>query len=239
MNPWLHHQPCISSTRIRSNGELEKRMAKLATATVCGALAIAACTVLYPPQAKAEDSAVIKILLSRAQSQADGGHLDIAVATWKQVLAADPQNIVALSSIAAAEVRLGHQAQADAYIVQLKKAGGSTATIGQLQALHAGPSDEQSLRQASTLAASGQYSGAMAIYRRLYGNNPPAGDTALVYYDTMAALPDERKQAVLGLRKLASQLQGDRRYSIALGRVLTYDAATRDEGMALLRQYPR
>jgi tetratricopeptide (TPR) repeat protein len=214
-------------------------MAKVVTAKVCLALVIGTCTVFYIPiHGNAEDTAVIKILLSRAQAQADGGHLDIAAATWRQVLAAEPANLEALRSLASTEVRLGHQAKADEYIQRLKQAGGSAAAIGQLQLLHAGPSDQQLLRQATTLAASGQYSGAMSIYRKLYGKNPPVGDIALVYYDTMAALPPERKQAVVGLRKLASQLQGDPRYSIALGRVLTYDAATREEGMGLLRRYP-
>jgi tetratricopeptide (TPR) repeat protein len=214
-------------------------MANKVAVTICGALAIAACTAFYAPiHAGAEDTAVIKVLLSRAQAQADGGHLDIAVATWKQVLAADPANLEALRSIAAAEERLGHQDKADEYIQRLKQAGGSEAVIGQLQTLHSVPSDSQQLRRATSLAASGQYGEALAIYRKLYGNHPPIGDTALVYYDTMAALPSERKQAIAGLRKLAAQLKGDPRYSITLGRVLTYDAATREEGMALLSRYP-
>jgi tetratricopeptide (TPR) repeat protein len=189
-------------------------------------------------RARAQNTEVIKTLLSRAQAQANGGHLEIAVSTWKQVLAADPSNLEAMQSIAAAEERLGHHEKAEEYILKLKQAGGSAAAIGELRSLHFGPSDDQLLRQARSLAASRQYSGAIAIYRKLYGNNPPVGDTALVYYDTLAALPSERREAVAGLRRLASQLQADPRYSIALGRVLTYDAATREEGMALLRRYP-
>ena len=213
-------------------------MAKVSSLALSSVLLIgSAATAPYSLFAMAADSPV-KILLSRARTQSDGGHLDIAVSTWKQVLASDPANLEALQGLAAAEVRLGHQAEADVYIARLKKAGGSAASIGQLQALHAGASDQELLKQASTLAKSGQYSGAMAIYRKLYGNNPPAGDTALIYYDTLAAVPGERKHAVDGLRKLATQLQADARYSIALGRVLTYDASTRQEGMTLLRKYP-
>jgi tetratricopeptide (TPR) repeat protein len=191
-----------------------------------------------PVNAVPAESPTIRILLNRAQTQAQSGHLNIAVSTWQQVLASDPVNVEALRSIAAAEVQLGHQAEANAYIQRLQKTGASVSVIGQLQSMHARPSDAALLQQASALAKSGQYNGAMEIYRKLYGDDPPAGDTALVYYDTLAALPSERKHAVDGLRKLTRQFSSDERYAIALGRVLTYDAPTRAEGMTLLRRYP-
>jgi tetratricopeptide (TPR) repeat protein len=78
----------------------------------------------------------------------------------------------------------------------------------------------------------------MEIYRKLYGNNPPAGETALIYYDTEATLPADRGHAIEGLRKLARQFPADERYSITLGRVLTYGATTRQEGLAILQRYP-
>jgi cellulose synthase operon protein C len=214
-------------------------MVKTVSSRLCKVLLMAVwTTTLAATAAVAADSPTIKILLSRAQAQAQGGHLNIAVSTWQQVLASDPVNVEALRSMAAAEAQLGHQAEADGYIQRLQKAGVSAAVIGQLQSMHARPSDAALLQQGSDLAKSGQYSKAMEIYRKLYGNDPPAGDTALVYYDTLAALPAERKRAVEGLRKLAQQFPSDERYSIALGRVLTYEASTRIEGMTVLRRYP-
>ena len=194
--------------------------------------------IVAPVHAAPAESPTIRILLNRAQTQAQSGHLNIAVSTWQQVLASDPVNVEALRNIAAAEVQLGHQAEANAYIQRLQKTGASETVIGQLQSMHARPSDPVLLQQASALAKSGQYDGAMEIYRKLYGDDPPAGDTALIYYDTLAALPSQRKHAVEGLRKLTRQFSSDERYSIALGRVLTYDAPTRAEGMTLLRRYP-
>jgi cellulose synthase operon protein C len=213
-------------------------MAKISPSTLYKALLMAVCAIAIDPvRAVAAEPSAIRILLNRAQTQAQSGHMNIAISTWQQVLASDPTNIDALRSIAAAEAQLGHQTEADAYIQRLQKAGASATVIGQLQSVHARPSDVALLQQASNLAKSGQYSGAMEIYRKLYGNDPPAGDTALIYYDTLAALPAERKHAIEGLRKLARQFHADERYSIALGRVLTYDASTRAEGMTLLRNY--
>ena len=40
------------------------------------------------------------------------------------------------------------------------------------------------LTQAGKLAESGQYAQAMTIYRQVFGNQPPAGDWALAYYET-------------------------------------------------------
>jgi tetratricopeptide (TPR) repeat protein len=214
-------------------------MAKISYSALRKALLTALCAIaLDPRMAVAVDSPAIKILLNRAQTQAQGGHLDIAISTWQQVLASDPVNLEALQSLAAAEVQLGHQSEADTYIQRLKKAGASEVVLGQLKSMRARPSDAALMQQASSLAKFGQYSGAMEIYRKLYGNDPPAGDTALVYYDTLAALPAERKRAVEGLRKLQRQFPSDERYSITLGRVLTYDAPTRAEGMTLLQHYP-
>jgi cellulose synthase operon protein C len=214
-------------------------MAKINSSKLHKAVFIAVCMIAIDPvRVVAADSPALKILLTRAQTQAQSGHLNIAISTWQQVLASDPVNIEALRSIAAAEIQLGNKAEADAYIQRLQKAGASPAIVGELQVMHSRPSDTALLGQAAALAKSGQYGEAIEIYRKVYGNDPPAGDSALVFYDTLAALPAERKHAVQGLRKLARQFPGNEKYSIALGRVLTYDSETRAEGITLLRRFP-
>lgn len=214
-------------------------MAKINSQIVGWALLISTCAIAIPPaRALAADSPAIKILLDRAKAQAQGGHLDIAASTWKQVLVSDPNNMEALRSLASIEAQLGHQQEADAYIQRLQKLGASSAIIGELQQLHARSADTDLLKQAALLSKSGQYSQALEIYRNLYGNNPPAGQIALVYYDTEAALPAERPRAIEGLRKLAQQFPADERYPITLGRVLTYDASTRPEGITILQRHP-
>ncbi len=93
------------------------------------------------------------------------------------------------------------------------------------------------LNQAASLAQSGRYADAMRIYRDVLGSTPPAGDYALAYYDTEAAIPEDRPHAIAGLRKLSQQFPADSRYSITLGRVLTYEPKTRAEGIAILQKY--
>ncbi|HZU09323.1 MAG TPA: cellulose synthase subunit BcsC-related outer membrane protein [Pseudacidobacterium sp.] len=95
------------------------------------------------------------------------------------------------------------------------------------------------LDEAGRFAQEGNYTEAMRVYREVFGDKPPAGDYALAYYDTEAAIPSERAHAVEGLRNLAKQFPADSRYAVTLGRVLTYDPKTRTEGMAILRQYPQ
>lgn len=214
-------------------------MAKISSGLMRRALLASACTFVLPAAtAAAADSPAIRILLDRAKTQAQGGHLDIAASTWKQVLVSDPNNMEALRGLATVEAQLGHQQEANGYIQRLQKLGANSAVIGKLEELRSRPADADLLKQAATAARAGQYKDAIEIYRKLYGNNPPSGPIALAYYDTQAAIPAERSRAIEGLRKLAQQFPADDRYSITLGRVLTYDAGTRSEGMTLLQRYP-
>jgi tetratricopeptide (TPR) repeat protein len=214
-------------------------MVKIDSQMICRVLLVSVC-IMIPPTvtAWAADSPAIRILLDRAKAQAQSGHLDIAASTWKQVLVSEPNNMDALRGLASVEAQLGHQLKSDGYIQRLKKLGASSTEISQLQGMRSGPADADLLKQADSLSKAGQYRQAMEIYRKLYGNNPPTGQIALVYYDTEAATSSDRGHAIEGLRKLAQQFPGDERYSITLGRVLTYDAPTRQEGMAILQRYP-
>jgi tetratricopeptide (TPR) repeat protein len=95
------------------------------------------------------------------------------------------------------------------------------------------------LQQAAKLAEAGKYAAAMVIYRRVLGTHPPAGDLALAYYDAESATEDGRPHAVAGLRALVEKYPADSQYQIALGRVLTYSPATREEGRKYLAGFPK
>jgi len=185
-----------------------------------------------PAQSTAE-----RALLTKAQSLASSGHLDMAVQTWQQVLLANPGNREALLGIAKADMQLGNTEEANKYLDRLRAAGGNAADIARIKAMPDVAPRNVRLSQAASLAQSGRYADAMRIYRDVLGGTPPAGDYALAYYDTEAAIPEDRPHAVAGLRKLAEQFPADSRYSITLGRVLTYDPKTRAEGMEILRRY--
>ncbi len=161
----------------------------------------------------------------------------MAVQTWQQVLLADPNSREALLGVAKADMQLGNSEEARKYLDRLRAAGGNAADIAKIQAMPDVAPQNVRLKQAATLAQNGRYADALRIYRDVLGSTPPAGDYALAYYDTEAAIPEDRPHAIQGLRKLAQQFPADSRYSITLGRVLTYEPKTRAEGIAILRRY--
>ncbi|MGC9198004.1 MAG: cellulose synthase subunit BcsC-related outer membrane protein [Acidobacteriaceae bacterium] len=176
-------------------------------------------------------------LLARAQAFASRSQLDMAVQAWNQVLLSDPDNQEALAGIARAEMQLGHRGQAEIYLDRLRRLGSDAKLLQQIQSMPQAQPPAQRLQTARQLADKGQYAAALSIYRSLYGDDPPAGDIALAYADTEAAIPAEHDRGVAALRSLAQRFPADPRYAITLGRALTYTPATRSEGIAILQRY--
>jgi len=183
------------------------------------------------------ESPAEKMLLAKAQSLVAHGHLELAIQTWQQVLLSDPADREALLGIAKADMQLGKTEEAQKYEQQLRDLGNSSADVAQIEAMPHVQSQSVRLNDARRLAQQGKYADAMKVYRDLYPNGPPAGEMALEFYETQAAIPGLRRQATDRLRELATQFSADPRYAIVLGRTLTYDPKTRAEGMALLSHY--
>ena len=129
-------------------------------------------------------------------------------------------------------------ALASTYLDRLRAINPNDPNIGRVDNMGSQQAQSAQLKQAGKLAEAGQYAQAMAIYRQVFGNNPPAGDWALAYYETESATDDGRAHAVAGLRALVAKYPSDSRYQIALGRILTYDPKTRPEGRQLLERHP-
>lgn len=197
-------------------------------------IALAFSSVIAAAQSPAE-----KTLLVRAKSLAAGGQLEIAVQIWQQVLLADAANQEALAGIAKADMEMGKTGDAEKYLQRLRSAGGSAEEIATIKAMAGLRPQAERLNDARRLAQVGRYPEALRIYRNVFGDQPPPSAYALAYFDTEAAIPEERPQAIAGLRKLKEQFPGDFRYAVTLGRVLTYDPKTRPEGVAILRQYDK
>jgi predicted Zn-dependent protease len=123
---------------------------------------------------------------------------------------------------------------------KLKAVKPNDPNLQHLESAAAAPAPEDKtaqLGEAGRLSKQGQYARAMTILRQVYGNTPPPGETAVYYYETEAATDDGRPHAIAGLRDLVDKYPKDERYQIALGKILTYNPRTREEGRKLLSSH--
>ena len=162
----------------------------------------------------------------------------MAAQTWQQVLLADPNNTEALGGLARAAKLSGNTPLAQTYIERLRQINPNDPGIARAETMGTQTDHNAELAQAGKLAQQGQYAEAMTLYRKLYGDQPPAGDIAMAYYETEAATEDGRPHAIAGLRALVAKNPGDSRFQVALGRILTYNPKTREEGRKLLTAHP-
>jgi tetratricopeptide (TPR) repeat protein len=166
------------------------------------------------------------------------GRVDLAAGKWKQLLLVDPNNTEALGGLARASRQTGHSEDATHYLERLRAINPNDPGIQRIEQMGTAQDQNVQLQQAGKLAQQGQYAQAMKIYRQVYGSTPPPGDAALAYYETESATEEGRPHAVEGLRGLVARFPGDTRYQISLGRILTYNPRTRQEGRRLLEAHP-
>lgn len=164
--------------------------------------------------------------------------MNLAEQTWKQVLQTEPNNADALGGLARAAKQEGNTALANSYLERLRAAQTNAPVPASAEEMSAQQKQLAQLEQAGKLAEAGKYAAAMAIYRQIFGATPPPGEWALVYYETESATDDGRSHSIAGLQALVSKYPNDPRYQIALGRILTYNPKTREQGRRYLERYP-
>lgn len=199
--------------------------------------ALAVPCVSRPIWAQAEQTATAQ-LLGRAHTLEVRGRMDMAKQLWQQVLLVDSNNTEALAGMARASKLEGKASDATAYESKIRAINPNDPNLQRLNNVSAGQDQNSQLAEAGRLAQAGQYTQAMAVLRQVYGNNPPAGDPALAYYQTEAATEEGRPHAIAGLRAMVDKYPQDSRYQIALGKILTYNPRTRPEGRKLLSKHP-
>jgi tetratricopeptide (TPR) repeat protein len=178
-----------------------------------------------------------KTLIQKAQALEARGRPDIAVQVWQQILLSDPNNQMALQGVARDYRLSGNSTASDAALDKLRKINPSDPNIGKIQGLSSNKTRDVRLGQAGALAKAGNPEAAMKIYREYYGDHPPDGDIALAYYETLYATPNGKQEALTAMRAAAARNPGDQRFIVTLGRMLTYDAKTRGEGIKILRDH--
>ena len=175
------------------------------------------------------------LLLSKARSLEGRGRGDLAAQTWEQVLIADPVQAEALAGLARYYKQAGKPDQARTYLDRLRKVNPNDAAIKEIEAMAAtSPKQDAKLKEASRLVHEQNYEEAMRLFREVFGNQPPAGDWSIAYYETEAATPGGWTPAVEHLRELIGRYPDNQEYRLTLGRLLTYHPETRSEGVHTL-----
>ena len=179
------------------------------------------------------------ILVDKARALEARGRPDMAIQLWQQILLSDPKSTDALAGLAKDYKLIGNKAQSDEALGRLRAINPNDPNIGKIAALTSTRVQSDRLREAGELARQGKSEAAMNIYRELYGDHPPDGDIALAYYQTLYGTPLGKEAAVSAMRALAQRNPGDTRFAVELGRMLTYDAKTRAEGIRILKGFPK
>ena len=180
-----------------------------------------------------------KTLIEKAQALETRGRPDIAAQVWEQVFLSDPNNLLALEGAARSYRLSGNGKASDAALDKLRRVNPSDPNLSKIQAMTSNKTRDVRLGEAGALAKAGNAEGAMKIYRDYFGDRPPDGDMGLAYYDTLYGTANGKQEAVAGLRGMAARNPGDPRFIVALGRMLTYEAKTRAEGIKILREHEK
>lgn len=114
-------------------------------------------------------------------------------------------------------------------------APGSTAANGLSDLLHERSISTSDLSQVRSLAASGHNAQAVQGYQKLFNGGKPPHSLAVEYYQTMAGVPAEWDQARAGLAGIVAANPQDYHAQLAFAQALTYNTATRMEGLARLK----
>ena len=177
-------------------------------------------------------------LADKARSLESRGRPDMAIQLWQQILLSTPNNSEALTGLARDYKLTGANDLANQTLDRLRRVNPNDPNISKIGNLSSTAAEIDQLRQAGELARQGRNDDAMRIYRQLYGDQPPNGDIALAYYQTLYGTASGKAAAVAGMRALVDSNPGDTRYAVQLGVMLTYDEHTRAEGIRILQAHP-
>ncbi len=206
---------------------------------------VAGCLMLTLPLARAQKTSAANsaeaaraILVDKARALEARGRPDMAIQLWQQILLSAPENTEALAGLARDYKLIGSNDLANQTLDRLRKINPNDPNIAKIEAMVSTSTESEQLRQAGDLTRQGRNDDAMRIYRQLYGDQPPNGDIALAYYQTLYGTASGKQAALAGMRELVDRNPGDPRYAIALGVMLTYDQHTRAEGIRILQAHP-
>lgn len=188
---------------------------------------------LTTPEAGANTA--VSTLVRQAERWLAQSRSDLALLSINRALSAEPSNSEAL--LVAARIETARNNREAALALLRRAAAGGTADQRQVAdaAQRSLSLDQVALDQARRLAREGRLDEASSRYRALFGAAGPAPEYAREYYQALAGSAGSRAEGITGLSRLAEAPNADATTRLASATALTYQEATRADGIAQLR----
>lgn len=163
------------------------------------------------------------------------GRFELAEASWRKLLSADPRSADALYGMSQVELARGNAEAARGWIARLVAAhpGDPRAIQFEARSRQSG-AQATDLQLARSAARAGRTAEAVQMYRTIFNNRPPPEPLALEFYQLVGASPGGWDEARLGLESLVKDKPGHPDYKLALAQLQTYREPTRREGIRSL-----
>ncbi|MCT2385510.1 cellulose biosynthesis protein BcsC [Erwinia pyrifoliae] len=187
------------------------------------------------PALALDNNPALKALFDQARYWHDKAHDELAYEALQKVLMVDGSNAQALYLMALWSQQRGNAGEAAIWRARLSEVSPQDPRLvdldnaRQLQTL---PAAQMAL--ARQQARSGNTYAALQTWRNTFSGNQPPASVAAEYYLTMAGDRSLLPQAVDNLRQFSASHSQDSAAKLALGKALTYQDATRREGLQLL-----
>lgn len=163
------------------------------------------------------------------------GRLELAEASWRKLLSADPQSADAMYGMSQVELARGNIDAARGWIARLQAARPRDARVAQFEArsrqIGAQTTDLQAARSA---ARAGRTAEAVQLYRTIFSDRPPPEPLALEFYQLLGASAQGWDEGRRGLEQLVRDKPDHLDYKLALAQLQTYREPTRREGIRSL-----
>ncbi len=187
--------------------------------------------------ARAAGPEAIEQLLENVRYWKSRNRPDKAAEAWRKILRSDANHRDALAELALYEARNGNKKEARGYFDRLKAIAPQHPLLGSIdQALGLAKSYDSILNSARAAVRSGKLEEGLAFYRQTFGTQPPAGAIGVEYYQTLGGVQGKWREARDGLERLQRENADNDWYALALARHLTYDEASRREGITRLEK---
>ncbi|QKJ85126.1 cellulose synthase operon protein C [Paramixta manurensis] len=190
----------------------------------------------FAPQAfAAEANPALQALFDQAEYWHQKAHDELARDALQKVLTVDAGNTQALYLLALYAQQSGDNVAATQWRNRLQQVSPQDPHLAELDTarqIQSIPPAQLALARREALG--GNISAALQTWRNTFSGSQPPDSVAAEYYLTMAGDRALLPQAIDNLRQLAGRHPQDTGARLALGKALTYQDATRREGLQLL-----